>query len=346
MSNDIASSRKILQNPYAYLNGDGGYDSPTVSVSRNAVIQSYVDGRKTDSLRVLQNPYAYIGNNEYYVPRNVITNAVIAVNESKHYTGSRRVSGNPYARIPENDDSYGEKIYIRQSAASRDVSNTCKDIEQLARNVHKKIWSNKEHLWPEGIPGEMVEMLDPDVSIKLLGYGYEEPECIVNSNERDDQLAGSIDRIAKRITISRRFKPKIRRFTAAHELGHLVLHDEITMHRDRPIDGSESKRDSIEAEADKFAAFFLMPGKLVRKYYVETFGVEVFALTEDTAYALNPSNPMKIIRQCKNNLRQLSRILAKTEYYNGIHMKSLAERFCVSVETMAIRLEELKLVKL
>jgi hypothetical protein len=42
--------------------------------------------------------------------------------------------------------------------------------------------------------------------------------------------------------------------------------------------------------------------------------------------------------------RDLSRLLAGTEHYDGRHFESLAARFRVSQETMAIRLEELALL--
>jgi hypothetical protein len=41
----------------------------------------------------------------------------------------------------------------------------------------------------------------------------------------------------------------------------------------------------------------------------------------------------------------LTRILSGAMYYNGMHFSSLAEQFSVSIEAMAIRLEELKLVQ-
>ena len=45
------------------------------------------------------------------------------------------------------------------------------------------------------------------------------------------------------------------------------------------------------------------------------------------------------------SLRDISRILAKTESFNGQYFRSLADQFYVSVEAMAIRLEELSLLE-
>jgi len=49
---------------------------------------------------------------------------------------------------------------------------------------------------------------------------------------------------------------------------------------------------------------------------------------------------------CKKSadMRQLSRMLASAEQFNGRHFVSLANQFKVSTGAMAIRLEELELV--
>lgn len=48
--------------------------------------------------------------------------------------------------------------------------------------------------------------------------------------------------------------PERKRFTIAHELGHLLLHDTRHAFRDQTYDGSET-----ESEANRFAADLLMP---------------------------------------------------------------------------------------
>ena len=119
------------------------------------------------------------------------------------------------------------------------------------------------------------------------------------------------------------------------------------MHRDRPLDGPGQERgvrDKIEREADKFASFFLMPENLVRNRFREFFLCDKFALNEDTIFALDPSGSMRL-QDCKKTLRELARILTDADSYNGRHFNSLADQFHVSVEAMAIRLEELELLE-
>jgi Zn-dependent peptidase ImmA (M78 family) len=159
-------------------------------------------------------------------------------------------------------------------------------------------------------------------------------------------VAGVMDRSTKRVRISREFPVDIRNFTAAHELGHVRLaHEGIGLHRDRPQDGSgkDRARPVQEIEADKFASYFLMPGRLLKAAFIRSFETECFALTEATMFALAGNDHMDLETKCKNR-RDLSRVLAGAERYNGVHFLSLAKRFKVSDEAMAIRLEELDLV--
>lgn len=123
--------------------------------------------------------------------------------------------------------------------------------------------------------------------------------------------------------------------------------DLLGLHRDRGLDGSpiKGKKDRIEIEADKFAAFFLMPTNLVIRRFKELFGTHVFTLNDTTMFALDPGNKKNLIANEKN-LRYISRLLAETDYYNSRHFLSLSRQFEVSVEAMAIRLEELELIKI
>jgi Zn-dependent peptidase ImmA (M78 family) len=80
-------------------------------------------------------------------------------------------------------------------------------------------------------------------------------------------------------------------FTAAHELGHIILHEQAVLHRDRPFDGSSNiPKDLIEQQADKFAALFLMPANVVKDVFYEIFETEKLTLNEGTALALASGN--------------------------------------------------------
>ncbi|HEB93592.1 MAG TPA: ImmA/IrrE family metallo-endopeptidase [Gammaproteobacteria bacterium] len=273
---------------------------------------------------------------------------------AKQITDSRQLLQNQYAH--QNDDGEFDGVVmvpVENSSKRYQQKNLCalsqhERIKCKARELQKNIWNNRKELWPGNIPDNPIQLLDPRIAIQFIGYKYDQPECLgeFSGNGATGEIAGVIDRSAKQISISRRLSPQIRRFTAAHELGHAILHKEMLMHRDRPIDGSVKTREPMELEADKFASYFLMPEKLIRERFRMNFGVtSAFVLTDDTAFALDPTNPEGLINRCKT-LRNLSKILAKAEQYNVRHVYSMANQFGVSVEAMAIRLEELQLVKI
>ena len=158
------------------------------------------------------------------------------------------------------------------------------------------------------------------------------------------EVAGTVDNKSKQIQISKQFPPNTQRFTAAHELGHSLLHDASGLHRDRPLDGSkiEGVRNLVEIQADKFAIYFLMPEKLVRAIFKKLFYTEFFELNDDTYFALGKDAESKIKKN--RDLTTIARVLASIEVYNGQHFQSLASQFGVSTQALAIRLEELNLI--
>jgi Zn-dependent peptidase ImmA (M78 family) len=101
------------------------------------------------------------------------------------------------------------------------------------------------------------------------------------------EVAGLIDTRGKVVRVGRQFPTSVLAFTAAHELGHAVLHPTLgALHRDKPLDGSPTVGDRAEIEANKFAALFLMPARLVRARFAELFQAERFDLNDETAFAL------------------------------------------------------------
>ena len=280
---------------------------------------------------------------------------------AEQITSDRRRLRNPYAHLTDSGCFEAEIDFSSQQVRSVRTRSGCRkknlnmldryaQIEQVARGLQAKIWKDRHSLFPGGAPTDPVKLLDPDLAIRYVGYNYNLSDDLGGcwGKESSRGIAGIIDRLAKRISISREFPPVIRRFTAAHELGHAMLHEGTLMHRDRPLDGSvklHQPRSQMELEADKFATFFLMPGKLVQERFWMIFGgPAVFVLTDDTAFALDSCNPDALIGKCRST-RDLSKILANTEQYNGRRYCSLADQFGVSVETMAIRIEELQLVE-
>lgn len=290
----------------------------------------------SESGLMLQNPDAHIDN------EREILNAQMSE--------SRSISKNPYAFLNETEGYRNGQHTNLTSKFSKMMFKTQRyshsQIEFQANKLLKELWLKREHMWG-WTPSDPTIVIDPAKGLELLGFSitYEEDLGSYFSDSGDVKIAGVINGKTRSVHVSRQFPQSTLCFTAAHELGHAVLHDTSnSIHRDKPLNGETLSREQIELEADKFATFFLMPAKLVNSRFMEIFGTESFSLTEDTAFALSCSSLIEV-REKHKTLRHLSRLLAGTKSYSGRNLYSLADQFHVSIEAMAIRLEELDLIE-
>lgn len=146
------------------------------------------------------------------------------------------------------------------------------------------------------------------------------------------------------VAISSQVPASTQNFTAAHELGHAVMHNANGMHRDRALDGSSASRsrERVEVEADKFASYFLMPTKQIKVQFNIRFLTMTLKVDDTTAFLLI-GDSQQALRRRFDNRRQFTRFLAETGSYSGLQFRPLAEHFRVSIEAMAIRIEEMGL---
>lgn len=223
------------------------------------------------------------------------------------------------------------------------------EIEERASAVQALVWRKRLEIWVDDpLPEDPVDMLNPDIALRLLGYSFDMPDSLgtFRHGAGSFEVAGLLEGQLGRVSISAQMIPTVRRFTAAHELGHVALHPYLKeAHRDRPLDGSLALRDRTEREADKFASCYLMPPKLVAERFSMIFGTPPFTLNDDTAFALLGKSSYEAIKLLPS-LRELCRALARAERYNGKQIIPLATQFGVSAETMSIRIEELDLVRI
>ena len=264
----------------------------------------------------------------------------------------RKRLGNPYALVT-GEGEFGAlpqplidpiSILARES---RDRPRSKRNIETIVRKLHEALWLYRQVLLPDRESIVPLDLLNPSLVFRSIGYQSELVDSLgVYSSEGElFEVAGIIQGCDRRVQISRQFKKPIRKFTEAHELGHAILHRPREMHRERPVDGAEfrGRRDRKEAEADVFAAYFLMPEKQVRPKFEERFLTQRFELNDQTAFALNAESQEAIWTQGSSK-RYRSMMLARAQQFNGHHFLSLADIFGVSTEAMAIRLEELALI--
>lgn len=301
----IKKDRFIKQNPYAHIDGNGMLSA----LAPNTVLVEASPNDISNDRKLLENPYAHDHGSE-------------------GYSAIKKLSNSAFLQV-------NGFIAKPQAYYSDD------EIEELARSIQIELWKNRKAL--KSNLKNPIELLDPEIAIKALGFNFDLVETLgrVQNGRNSFEVAGIIDRKSKHVQISRQFPSEVRRFTAAHELGHAIMHAANGLHRDRPINGSTlSGRSSTEIQADKFATYFLMPSKLLKKVFKELFLTEQFLVNEDTAFALGYE--YKFLKSLP--IRELTKLLAKAEKYNFKSFKSLAVYFGVSEEAMAIRLEELNLV--
>jgi Zn-dependent peptidase ImmA (M78 family)/formiminotetrahydrofolate cyclodeaminase len=224
------------------------------------------------------------------------------------------------------------------------------NLEQCASDLQNLIWTNRSLIWKKNIPQNPMHILNPETILKqALGYDcfFSENYGVPTDDDRVIQVAGVIDQPNKLVAISTSYPKEVQNFTAAHELGHAILHLQPVMHRDHPLDRPRQKTDgdSSEYEADTFAACFLMPKKLVKEAFSQIFDNNIpFRINERTAFRFGGKTVQNLRGECSNR-RELSKKLAALESYNDRYFVSLAKTFGVSVSAMAIRLEELALVE-
>jgi Zn-dependent peptidase ImmA (M78 family) len=220
-------------------------------------------------------------------------------------------------------------------------------IEDTARRLRRQVYDRREEYWPDREPHPL-EMLEPAIAAHVLGVEFHYmPDLMISVPGVRFETAGILDRRSKTIAVATRFGTEVTRFTAAHEIGHWLLHPTDRMqHRDMPIKGIErEERDPREREADYFAAVYLMPDRFVRKVFRAMFLTdEPFVFDEATAYHLRPYDVDALLYPDRDSIdREIA--LASAKSFNGRPFaKSLAEMFHVSVGTMAIRIRELGLV--
>jgi hypothetical protein len=222
-----------------------------------------------------------------------------------------------------------------------------RQIENEAIRLRQEIWEERASYWPGRHPHPL-EVLDPQIATNHLGYELHfVPELSLPYSDRE--TAGLLDRNSKRVVVADCYGPQVRRFTAAHELGHIVLgHEDRNhiLHRDMPIVGLEQQpADPVEREANFFAGCFLMPPKFLTKVFRSMFGAAPLVFDHAAATFLSPRDPGALLHLPEGSLGRYRALASAGSYAYRPFKTSLAGMFQVSVATMAIRLREIGLVE-
>lgn len=221
------------------------------------------------------------------------------------------------------------------------------EIKEIARIVQNELWINRADIWTDGNSKNHLTVLDPSAAFRVLGYEFETLPSLgqFTDDGEDVEIAGYINKRDSYAAVSKTFPPNVRQFTAAHELGHAVLHNANEQFRDRALDGAtgRGRRSPVEYEADKFAAYFLMPESVMREVFRGIFRADQFVISDEAAFAIGVQSATQLLNVCPS-IRDLFLRLAKTTIFAGRPVNSIATIFGVSNGAMAIRIEELQMI--
>lgn len=247
----IKADRLRMNNPYAHMDEDDGF---------SALLPDYINNGHQNTCLSLNNG----DNSDEIWPQLPLTESIstalaqVSAQQAPDLPTSnlyQQGSQNPYAAYHNMDDDSGPVAlalppiltFSQLTKANNDVIKVA-EIEALVEQLKQAIWQQRHLLWPQGIPSDPVEMLDPKVALYLLGYQVYERHTL-GEIEPGVDVAGTIDKTSKRVELSRTMRPEVMNFTAAHEMGHAVMHQQSGLHRDKPLDGSNAgQRDQIEEE--------------------------------------------------------------------------------------------------
>jgi Zn-dependent peptidase ImmA (M78 family) len=214
-------------------------------------------------------------------------------------------------------------------------------IERAARVMLHQLWLD------EGKPpaDRFYPIKIDRVVREQCGLRIEEIENQTAEASKARRIIGLIDRDAKVIGVSAAIPMAQRRFTIAHEVGHFKLHPKINQHREQLFGGQ--RRPQQELEADLFASEFLLPRKAVVERFRATLGVDIDRARLDELNLANLAHtgfkPQK--RGSSVELRSFSIALASTQRWGWAHFRSMSDYFGSSNVAVAIRMEELELVR-
>ena len=221
-------------------------------------------------------------------------------------------------------------------------------IANVVRRLHKKVWQEIGLQLPSN--HDLVDVFDPSIAAKVLGFEYEEiPEIPNWPPSQNTRTAGLVDPQQELIQISEQFPPTVRRFTGAHEIGHVLLHPAQGLHRERPVEApslhTRQRRRPEERQADTFASLYLMPEKLLRQRIHETFSITPpITITDEIAFWLDPNEQQEVLREPASSHVSARRFAKCSNNFRGQHIIPLHEQFKVSISAMAYRIEELRLL--
>jgi Zn-dependent peptidase ImmA (M78 family) len=211
-----------------------------------------------------------------------------------------------------------------------------------ARVLLRRIWVKSEARDPREVLRSALDLAAQDLKLEV-----ERVPAILG----DNQIAGVLDRLGKRIQVATKFRHTSQRFTCAHEIAHFILHPGTVYFRDRELSAPGQHREYYEVEADAFAAEFLMPRTYLDPVFHEMFGgpIDGTIPNPDLVFSIGERKETRNFWTTEEFtlLSPLTRasVIAAAHTYKGRFFAPLTEQFNVSQKAMGIQLLQMGLVK-
>lgn len=219
-------------------------------------------------------------------------------------------------------------------------------FEEHAHEAHLSIWNRKDELFQGVGPSNPLDLVDPAVGLFVKGFEVKSDPALGEMWEDGihSRVAGIVDQRSGIVRVAVGLSEEERRFTTGHELGHVIMHPNMTgLHRDRVVAGPMVRKNAREREADAFCSCFIMPAKMVMKRFLQCFRMATFYLNEDSVFGLGLGTIDRAQRTIRTK-RQASLAVATAGGFMGVAFEPMSRFFRVSPTAMAIRLEEVGLV--
>lgn len=140
-------------------------------------------------------------------------------------------------------NEYLAKVQYLKSFKGQKI--TYNEIEKLANKLLNTLHLHKEFIWKKDLPEDSIELINPRKILDVLGYKYNSTMSLGEFQQKGNtvEIAGIIDQENRTISVSEQFSNDIQKFTVAHEIGHALLHNDLVLHRDRPLNGSKEPKE-------------------------------------------------------------------------------------------------------
>jgi len=167
-----------------------------------------------------------------------------------------KLNSNAYSKFnhlsTELETKYNFQYFLKEKQVDKEEYRKLQDtdIEKLANQILNELWDKKNKLWKIKIPTKEINVINTKKVLENMGFQLFTEETLGVTDYEHHEIGGIMNRELKVVLTSSLHKPVVKNFTAAHELGHVLLHTDNILFRDVPLNG-EIRRHQKSLKKDK-----------------------------------------------------------------------------------------------